>query len=142
MATIAKQRTAHLGLEESVQNMLAYRLTPDRIANLLLNNSVTDTNSLKSDHIVQLLQRFPLGYTFKGFKGLDIRLNRSNSNVERLQHEERKTTTPMLGWFRMRHGRHAVKGADNKPETMGTWTIEIWESGTIPNIPRVKKITK
>lgn len=135
--TVSKTRTYGLGMDEDVRNMLAYRFTPDRIATFILEKQIIDTNTLKSTHIEILLNKYPMGYTFKNFHGMDIRLNRNNGNVERLEKTERTANTTLLTWFKMKHGRHTVKSADDGIDsTMGQWTIEIWEAGTIPEIPR------
>jgi hypothetical protein len=134
--TVAKSRTRDLDMDSHVADMLAYRLTPDRIACFLLTKQTIDTTALKSEHIERLLNRYPMGYTFKDLEGMDIRLNRNNGNTERLTLESRKPSTSLLTWFQMKHRRHMVKGADDMVATQGHWTIEVWEAGTLPEIPR------
>jgi hypothetical protein len=135
--TVSKTRTKDLKMTEDTRNMLAYRFTPDRIATFILEHQTIDTHTLKSTHIETLLNKYPMGYTFKKLNGMDIRLNRNDSNVARLEKEERNAGTQLMTWFKMKHGRHTVDSADEGIDsTMGQWTIEIWEAGTIPEIPR------
>jgi hypothetical protein len=131
MGSISKGKT--IGMNETTRNILAYNLTPDKLAQYILSkgNEVTDILP-KSSAIEALISKYPHGYSFRQLDDIDIRINCNDNNIARLETEMRTTNNNLLTYFKMKHGRKVVKSADKDLlTTMGIFSIEVWRKGTM-----------
>lgn len=131
MGSVAKRLTK--GMSQEVSTMLAYNLTPDKIAQFILSKGNEPTVvSPKSSALECLIGKYPKGYSFRQFDDIEIRLNCNDNNIARLESEMRIPETNLLTYFKMKHGRKTVKSADEGIQTtMGLFSIEVWRKGTM-----------